>query len=168
MSRRTASDYGHDIMGGTAPYSFVHRQKTGLSDSYTIAESEIGTATDRHLDPAITAISTTLAGTSGVCEIPTSEAWSALWESVEFYVEIDGNTAGTLTVDLEAWELVEGDTGGGEYWHLVTSDTGLGDTDKLTVTGYRGRLFVRVSGITNPDSGATLYLTSRGAQRSRR
>lgn len=161
MSRYTAPRRA-DFYQGSNPTFFVTRYKSDLGN-HVPAVADIGTATDRGYDPAITAISTTVAGATGVCTCPTADWWSAQVGGMVFRVEIENNPAGTLTVDLEFYRAVLGDSGGIEDWELIEERTGVANGEPAIIVGETAgsMVFVRVAAITNPDNGAQLYISAR-------
>jgi hypothetical protein len=161
MSRFTTPTFD-DFVDGNIPQWFVTRFKNSLSAA-TCPSNAVGTATDRNIDPAITAISTTLAGAAGVCNTPTHLDWSAKVGGMVFRAEIENNTAGNLSVDLEFYRAVYGDSGSVEDWQLMKSVPGVTAGEEIRLATSQSRIFVRVSGITNPDSDAQLYLSARMA-----
>lgn len=164
MARYTRSDYNEHLGRGSVPRWFVHRYKSELSG--VVADAEIGSATDVGVDPAITGITYTREGTSGVCEMPTRGDWSSGCEAMLFHVNIEGNDGGGLLVDLEFYEAKYGSTGVVEEWRHIGDVAGLADGKVTGVETDGGRVFARVSGITNPDGGAQLYLSCRKAHHS--
>jgi hypothetical protein len=161
MSRFTTPTFD-DFVDGAIPQWFVTRFKNSLSAS-VCPSNAVGTATDRNVDPAITAISTTLAGAAGVCNTPTHLDWSAKVGGMVFRAEIENNTAGNLSVDLEFYRAVYGDSGSVEDWQLFKGVPGVTTGEEIRLATSQSRIFVRISGITNPDSDAQLYLSARMA-----
>ena len=161
MSRLTAPRRA-DFYQGSNPTFFVTRYKSDLGN-HTPAVTDIGTATDRGYDPAITSIPTTVSGTTGVCSLPTDDWWSAQVGGMVFMVDIENNNDADLTVDLEFYRAVYGDTGGVENWELIETREGVAADDPAIIIGETAgsSVFVRVAGITNPDNDAQLYIQAR-------
>jgi len=152
-----------DFHEGSAPRWFRTRYKKECQD-LACASVNIGVlADDFGKDPAITAISTTVAGdTTNYGNCPTQKDWSSRVEAMIFRVEIENNTAGTLLVDLEFYRAVYGDSGGVEDWQKIDLEgkgLGLADGEEVVVQTDRSSIFVRIAGYTNPDSNAQLHIS---------
>ena len=161
MSRLTAPRRS-DFYQGENPTFSVTRYKSDLANHIPGA-GELGSATDRGFDPAITAIPYTVAGTAGICTTPTADWWSAQVSGMAFMVEIENNAAADLTVDLEFYRGVYGSTGAIEKWELIEERLGVVDGEPAIIVGETAgsSVFVRVAGITNHDAAAQLYISSR-------
>jgi len=151
-----------DFYQGENPSFFVTRYKSDLGN-HVCGPADIGQATDRGTDPAITAILVTTTGNTALCSLPTPDWWSAQVSGMAFRVEIENNATADLTVDLEFYRAVYGSTFAVESWELIETRQGVADGESAIIIGETARssIFVRVAGITNPDNDAQLYISAR-------
>ena len=167
MARYTTFNPKENGGGGITNRWQVTRYKSSLGAGACLT-ADVGTAGDHGVDPtAATILAAGVTSDTSIASWPTHREWSAGVEAILFWVEIEGNTADDLKLDLEFYEGVYGSTGVIESYRKIGSTfPNITDGEVVGVESDGAQVFARIAGITNPDGSASLYLQCKRSSHS--